>query len=78
MTLWSALLNTYSIMGVIDKPGFVAGKTEQRVMENNKLLLALRREGKGRKIRGEMGTECDSRDGQNGHRPTASRCDLPL
>ena len=38
----------------------------------------LRGEGKGSKIRGKMGIKWDTRDGPNGHQPTASRCDLCL
>ena len=39
---------------------------------------ALRRQTKGSKIRGKIGTKWDRRDWPKGHQPTASRCDLRL
>ena len=38
----------------------------------------LRRQTKGSKNRGKMGTKGDSRDGASGHQPTSSRCDFSL
>ena len=39
---------------------------------------SLRGETKGSKIKGKMGVRWDSRDGLDGHQPTASRCDFYL
>ena len=41
-------------------------------------LVCLRRETKGSKIKGKMGVKWDSREGLDGHQPTASRCDFDL
>lgn len=38
----SAVAHTYTIMGVIDKQSFFAGKTEQRVMEDSKLMQTIK------------------------------------
>ena len=43
-----------------------------------KRALDLRGETKGSKIKGKMGVKWDSRDGLDGHQPTASRCDFYL
>ena len=40
--------------------------------------VLLRRGTKGSTLWGKMGIEWDSRDGPNGHQPTASICDLYL
>jgi hypothetical protein len=68
-----------SVMETVTKIGEACTvQRSYRMLYSVSAPFYLRGETKGSKIKGKMGVKWDSRDGLDGHQPTASRCDLSV